>query len=1002
MLFPRRISQIDLKRIHCLSLGLLLATSLFAQSAVLRGLVTDETGAAIPKAKVTLTGPRGLLKTTTSSNDGSYSFADLTPGAYAVQASAPDLAMAQATRITVNSGSQSLNIQLSIASTVQQVTVRDNAGPAISTDAAANANSLVLKGDDLDALADNPDDLQADLQALAGPSAGPNGGSIFIDGFSGGTLPPKSSIREIRINQNPFSPEYDTLGFGRIEIFTKPGTDKWRGSVNYNFDNQFWNSRNPYSTVKAPLLLNEFEGGVSGPLNHRTSFTLDAQREKVDNGSIVNAVTLNPQTLVVTPFNDVRTTPQLRVQLTPRIDYQLNPNNTLVGRYSFNRIDIQDAGIGSFDLISRGYHSLTTNQTVQLTETAVLGTAINETRFQYFRGAGETLANSSSPALLVLGSFNGGGAPAGHSFNTQDSFEGQNYTSMIRGAHSWKFGVRLRGQLIDSVSPQNFGGTFTFGGGLAPVLDANNKPVLDSTGQPVLAAIQAIDRYRRALVLAAAGYSPAQAQALGGGPTQFTLSAGIPALSVHQVDMGVFVGDDWRVRPNLTLNLGLRYETQTNIHDRRDWAPRVGIAWAPGSTAKTQRPKTVLRLGFGMFYDRFPLSNTLTARRLNGVVQQQYVVTNPAFFPDIPSVASLAGSQSTNVVQEVSAQLRAPYIMQSAITVERQLPANTTLAATYTNSHGLHTLRSEDINAPLPGTYNPAVRGSGVFPLGSANPLFLMTSSGLYNQNQLMFNVNSRLSQNFSMYGFYVFNRAMSNTDGLSTFPGNPYDFAGEYGPASTDVHHRVNIGGSVSAKWHVRISPYINIQSGSPFDITAGDDPFGTTLFNARPGIASNPNKPGVIRTQYGLLDANPTPDETLLPRNFGRGPGQVTVNMRIGKTWGFGSEHASSNAGVVTSSPGQGGGGGGGPRPPGAPGSPGNGGGGAGSVSNTSRRYNMTVSMSIRNLTNHMNPGPIIGNITSPLFGLANQAAGSGGGGGISESANNRRMELQIRFAF
>ena len=94
---------------------------------------------------------------------------------------------------------------------------------------------VVLRGDDLDALSDDPDDLLSDLQALAGPSAGPNGGSIFIDGFSGGELPPKESIREIRINQNPFSPEYDKLGYGRIEIFTKPGTDKYHGTVNYNF-----------------------------------------------------------------------------------------------------------------------------------------------------------------------------------------------------------------------------------------------------------------------------------------------------------------------------------------------------------------------------------------------------------------------------------------------------------------------------------------------------------------------------------------------------------------------------------------------------------------------------------------------------------------------------------------------------------------------------------------------------------------------------------------------
>ncbi|HEV1287536.1 MAG TPA: carboxypeptidase regulatory-like domain-containing protein [Bryobacteraceae bacterium] len=955
-----------------------------AQTGTLTGKVTDESGAVVPKAMVVLAGPAGPVKTASSGDNGSYSFAGLTPGEYSIQASAPDLAMAQAVKITLKAGAQVLNVQLKVAATVQQVTVRENVGPAVSTEAASNASALVLKGDDLDALGDDPEDLQADLQALAGPSAGPNGGSIFIDGFSGGDLPPKSAIREIRINQNPFSPEYDKLGFGRIEIFTKPGSDNWRGNIQYNLQDQIWNSRNPYSPQKAPLLLNELEGSVSGPLNHRTSFTLDGQREKVDNGSIVNGVTVDPGTFAVVPLSAVRTTPQMRVRVTPRVDYQLNQNNTLMFRYAISYLDIQDAGIGSFDMISRGYHLQNTNHTVQATETAVLGASVNETRFQYYRNGLDTTANSSSPALLVLGAFNGGGAQTGQASNIQNNYELQNYTSMIHGAHSWRFGGRYRLQQIDSVSPQNFGGTFTFGGGLAPVLDANNNPVLNSSGQPVVAEIQPVDRYRRSLLLAQVGLPPAQIASLGGGPTQFSINAGIPGIAVRQQDVGLFVGDDWRVRPNLTLNLGLRFEAQTNIHDLRDWAPRIGLAWAPG--AKSLKPKTVIRVGFGMFYDRFALANTLTADRFNGKVQQQYVVTGPTFYPNIPSLASLASSQSPQVIQEVSSQLRAPYIMQSAFSVERQLPANTTLAVTYTNSHGLHELRSEDINAPLPGT--------GVYPFGTSNPLFLMTSSGLYNQNQVMFNVNTKVNPRISLYGFYVLNRAMSNTDGLNTYPGNPYNFTGEYGNAATDVHNRVNIGGSMSTKWNLRFSPYISMQSGAPFDITTGSDPFGTTLFNARPGIVTSMSVPSAIETGYGLLDPNPTANEKLLPRNYGRGPGMVNLNLRIGKTWGFGSEGGKPKVVAPTGPVG--------PPNPGGPGAPNNGGGIAGVVSNTAQRYKLTVSLSFRNLTNHNNPGPIIGNITSPLFGFANQSAGSGGGSGISESANNRRTELQIRFTF
>jgi len=405
------------------------------------------------------------------------------------------------------------------------------------------------------------------------------------------------------------------------------------------------------------------------------------------------------------------------------------------------------------------------------------------------------------------------------------------------------------------------------------------------------------------------------------------------------------------------------------------------------------KEETVIRAGFGVFYDRFALSNTLTALRYNGVVQRQFVVANPDFFPTIPALSSLAGFQPTQTIQQVSATLRAPYIMQSAVSVERQLPFNTTVAVTYANSHGLHLLRSQDINAPLPGTYNPLVLGSGVFPLGDPGPVFQMESAGRYNQHQLITNVNARINKDVSLTGSYVFNRAMSDTDGLGTFPSKPYDFTGEYGPAATDVRHRFSLNGSFNTKWNVRLSPFVILDSGPPFDITVGRDLYGTTLFNGRPGIPNDPNMLGLIRTSYGLLNPDPAPGQRILPRNYGRGPGSVTVNLRVAKTIEFGGERGSA----ATAQRGPGGGEG---RP--APGVFSGGAAPGGSSSaQPGRRYNLSISMSVRNLLNHTNPGPIIGNITSPLFGQANQPAG-GGGFIFSEAANNRRLELQMRFTF
>jgi len=296
--------------------------------------------------------------------------------------------------------------------------------------------------------------------------------------------------------------------------------------------------------------------------------------------------------------------------------------------------------------------------------------------------------------------------------------------------------------------------------------------------------------------------------------------------------------------------------------------------------------------------------------------------------------------------------------------------------------------------------------------------LFLMQSAGLSNQNQLIANINSRMNRNVSLFGFYTLNYARSNTDGLTTSPAVPYSYVGEYGPAATDVRNRVFVGGSIESRWAIRFSPFITAQSGAPYNVTTGSDLYGDTLFNSRPGIVSDaqpgadyapcgsPQASGGAECLYGnlLLDPDPVvngklkPGEVLLPRNFGRGPGAISFNARLSKTFGFGAMRE-----------GAGGGGFGGPGGPGGGGGRGGplfGGGGPGglfSSPTTPHRYNLTLSISARNLLNHNNPGAIIGNITSPLFGEANSVAGGGGwAGGFAETANNRRIELQARFSF
>jgi hypothetical protein len=949
---------------------------LFAQAlpGSLKGTITDESGALVPGAKVTVLASDGKEKTTSSGADGSYVLSGLAAGAYSVEAEIPGLRQTKPATVTIGTTAATLNIPLAVATNKQEITVQENVGPVLATDPSQNAAALVMRGDDLAALADDPDDLQADLEALAGPAAGPNAGQIFIDGFSGGDapLPSKDAIREIRVNQNPFSPEYDAIGFGRIEILTKPGADRFRGGTYFNYGNDALNSRNPYAAEKAPFNLKEYGGNVGGPLGKNASIFTDVDRRDIDNGGIINAITLDPATLaVVNPYNQVFSSPLRRLRWSSRLDYQLNQSNTLIFRYTLNRDESSNAGVGNFSLATQGYQSLAKEQALEVTETAVLSPkTINETHFQFRHQNYTQSAADTDPAIIVSNSFNGGGSANGIHDYIHHHYEVQNYTSVAAGQHAWKFGIRLRAVDIQDTSMQNFNGAYTFGGAYAPVLGPDNAPVVpgivcqaNAPAAAGCATISSIEQYRRTLLFGKMGLPAAQIRLLGGGATQFSINAGNPFIHAGGYDAGLFVGDDWRLRPNLTVSLGLRYETQDNISDHADWAPRLGIAWAPGGSSTSGSPKFVVRGGFGIFYDRFSEQNVLLAQRFNGTSQQQYVVLNPDTFPAVPSAGMLQSFSKTQTVHTISSSLQAPYVIQSALGVERQLPGHTTLAVNMINTHGLHELLSRNINAPLPGTYT-GIPGSGVYPYGAAGPIQEVESAGLYNQSQLTVNVNSQVNAKLSLFGFYSLNYAKSNTDGVGSSPANQYDLRDEYGPASTDVRNRAVFGGSVTSKWGLRLNPFISVQSGRPFNIVTSQDVYGDTLLTARPGLAANPNQPGVLATPYGLLDPNPSPGETILPRNYGRSPGQFNVNMRLAKTFGFGPDRTPSGAATP------------------------------------SRRYNLTLSVSARNVLNYVNRGPVVGNINSPFFGESTQIAG--GVGAFGGSSNNRRLELQVRFSF
>jgi len=956
----------------------ILSASAFAQSSngTIRGQVTDPSGATVPGATVTVTEAKGAVKVATTREDGKYVIDGLPPGTYTVRVAAKGFRLFEKADLVISDGrTQTLDIQLVVGMEKQAVTVTDV--PKVDVSPLNSVGAIVLKSEDLKAFSDNPDDLQAELQALAGPAAGPNGGQIYIDGFTGGRLPPKESIREIRINQSPFSAEYDRLGFGRIEIFTKPGTEKFHGMIFFNFGNSIFNSRNPFAPNKPPYQSNQFAGNLGGPLSKKASFFIDAERRDVEETSVVSALTLD-SSFNVTPFSEAVLNPTKRTAVSPRIDYQLSANHTLMARYSYAETSRVNEGVGQFSLPSQAYNVDNSEQTVQLTETAVLGAkAINETRFQYVRRRNDQKGDNSQPTVSVLSAFTDGGASIGEGSSHEDRYELQNYTSLTLNKHMLRFGGRLRGVSLADRSTQNYNGTFTF---------------------------TSLDAYGITLQGLQNGLTMAQIRALGGGPSQFSITGGDSLASVSQWDLGLFIQDDWRLRPNVSVSAGVRYETQNNLGHHADIAPRVGFAWGFGK-GKSRQPLTVLRAGAGIFYDRFSESLTLQARRLDGVTQQQFLIPFPDFYPDVPPLETLTGNETPQTIRKVDSNLCAPYVVQTAIGLERQLPKNITIAITYTNSHGVHTLRSRNINAPLAGTYDPLLPNSGVRPYGDIGDIYLYESTGLFNQNQLIANFNARVSRKLAFFGFYMLNQAKSNTDGAGSFPANQYDLSTEYGSAAFDVRHRVFIGGSVEVPYGFRLSPLVVVNSGQPFNIVVGRDLNGDALFNDRPAFATDLTRPSVARTSYGVFDTDPVAGQTIIPRNYGRGPAEFTLNLRLSKTFSFGEKaEANMPGGFPPGGPGRPGGSRGG-GPPGGPG------GGLGPVGlggsgpppglfggSGSRRYSLEFSVMARNLLNTVNLAPPVGNLSSPLFGKSNALAG----GFFATATANRRIEFQMMFRF
>jgi hypothetical protein len=958
-------------------------------SGGVRGQISDPSGAGVPGAQVAAISSTGQVKTGVVHTDGTYEITGLAPGVYTVGAKAKGFANFQQPAVQVTAGKTlKVDIALQIAEEVEKVQVTDQT-TKVSTNPAENATALVIKGEDLNALSDDPDELQSELQALAGPSAGPNGGQIYVDGFTAGQLPPKADILEIRINQNPFSAEYDKVGYGRIEITTRPGSSQFHGQVMGDINASPLNTRSPFAPASEPAYHTEFyNANVGGPLGKKASFFFTIFRRDIGDDSIVSAVDLGPAPeYLPTPVSLAVATPRTLTNLSPRFDFQLSTNNVLSVRYQFFDNNFRNSGIGQLNLPTLGLNTHSDEHTLQISDTQVFSAkTLNQFRFQYLHDGSTSAAQTSGYTVSVLGASVGGGNPAGTSTDTQNHYEAQNLTSFFLGKHTLVVGGRLRDVQDANSSEANFNGTFTF---------------------PNISAYQKAEVY---LYCESHGGTDCQPSL----PSQLLIVQGTPLATVNLLDVGLFAQDDWKLRQNMTLSLGLRWESQTGIHDHSDFAPRLGFAWGLGGH-NNSAAKTVLRAGFGIFYDRFAQSLLLEAQRFNGTTQpgtqSEYLISSPGCFPT-PSMCTVSSSELTSTQYRIDPNFRAPYTIQSAMSIEQQVSKSSTVSLTYLNSHGVHQLITNDINAPEPEfpLMPPASQVPGIYDF---------QSGGLFNQNQLIANFNLRLNTKLTLGGFYTLSYADADTNGNNGgLVMDPYNIKLDYGRAPFDVRNRMVIIGNWNLPHRISLSPFVVAASGSPFNVTVGQDLFGTGTFNARPAFATagaTCSTPNIVCTSLGMFNTAPTDLQSIIPPYDFQNPGQFTFNLRLSKTFGFGKETQRRTSAGGGFGGGPGGGGGGGGRGGGGGGGGGlgprglSGGGGPGGFfgpgTTTNRRFNLTLSANARNLFNDVNLGSRIGVIGSPLFGQSNSLGGlfgGGGGGGGPAQAANRRIDFQALFTF
>jgi outer membrane receptor protein involved in Fe transport len=781
--------------------SLILPSVLLGQTTTtFSGRVEASSGAVISGARVTLV-RQGTdeMHETASHGDGSFSFEGVSFGSYILRIEMSGFEPYQRTLAVGPQEAKPLTVRLKLAAVEQQMTVEADLADELST---SQNDAATTRIDDslLRQLPTFSEDLTPLLEKFTSPAAqGAEGLSIIIDGVeTSGIDLPVSAIRKMRIDRNPYSALFQHPGKAKVEITTERGNRKrYDGGFTMYARNSVLDARNAFAESKPDLDRKFMLASLGGPLRgESSSFYISAQRSMRSESGIINAVTLTGPLVANAP------TALRNDNVFGRLQWWINPLHTLYATFLFHDRTFNNKGVGGKDSNLQGVNGGRHRHTAVLGYSAIMPVNWrNDLRFSFSNDNDGDGSLAAAPAIKVNGAFS---EELSQVFTREGkrSFELQDTVFYGHSKHSVTFGGRVRTQQIDAFDASNFGGTFEFG----------------SLGE----------------------YA-------AGNPFVFRVVRGDPNVAFTAHVANGFVQDEVQLTPKLTLTFGLRYDWQSTIDQRSNFAPRFAFAFAPGKSRKT-----VVRGGTGMFYDNLPTLATERSLLYNGGLRE-LVISGPSF-PN-PFLAGQDISPPPSIIR-VAPNIRAPYFSQASVGVEHELWNKNWLTVEYSFLHGVHLFRSRNVNAPLPET--------GKLP----DPTFLninqVESTAFARSQALTVTFNGRLGKFFRPYAQYVFSKTINDTAGTFSLPADNYNLRPEIGPADLDYRHRLNLMGVLALPRALRLGLVLSAVSGPPFDITTGFDDNGDTEANDRP--------PGVTR-------------------NTGRGPGTVQLDLRLTK--GFNLPH-------------------------------------------------------------------------------------------------------------